>query len=76
MTKRPLIGEKRMEVIHFSTNNIVGRNLSADEMNNGDLLLIRTRQTANPDKAKPPETFVVSSEERHGLMEYLNSHPE
>lgn len=60
-----------MKVVHFSTNNEVGINLSVDELKNGNLLIIRTVQTANPEKACPPELFTVRAEERHSLMEYL-----
>ncbi len=61
-----------MEVIHFSTNNEVGINLSAEEVEGGDLMLLRTHQTANPRLAKPPEPFIIRAEERHAVMEYLN----
>jgi hypothetical protein len=59
-----------MESVHFSTNNVVGINLNADEQPNGDLLLLRVFQSATAPQ--DPESFVLRSEERHGLMEYLN----
>lgn len=61
-----------MKVIHFSTNNEVGINLSVSENLNGDLFLVRCFQTANPKLTKPPETFLIRAEERHSVMEYLN----
>ena len=61
-----------MKVIHFSTNNSVGINLSVEEKENGDLLFIRVFQTASPKKTKPPELFALRAEEKHAVMEYLN----
>ncbi len=59
-----------MENIHFSTNGVIGINLSGEEQPNGDLRLLRVTQSATAPRA--PEMFTVRAEERHGLMEYLN----
>ena len=59
-----------MKVIHFSTDNVTGINLSAERQENGDVSVIRTFQSAIG--RCPPETFTIRAEERHALMEYLS----
>jgi len=61
-----------VEVIHFSTNNRIGINLSVGESEKGDLLLCRTFQTSVTLLAKSSETFTLRAEERHAVMEYLS----
>lgn len=60
-----------MEVIHFDTDGVVGINLSGEELDNGDIRLIRVYQTADPSKTQTPELFFVRKEELEDLNQYL-----
>ena len=61
----------KMQIVHFSTNNQVGINLSVQEQPNGDLFIIRTFQTPVPDEIHVPKSFTLRAEEKHGLLKYL-----
>jgi len=58
-----------METIHFSTDGVVGVNLSVQEESNGDLWLLRVYQSAT--EPKEPDVFCLRAEERQDLRDYL-----
>jgi hypothetical protein len=60
-----------METIHFSSDGVVGVNLSVEEQRNGDLRLVRVYQSASDPRA--PDLFTVRAAERHELLAYLHS---
>ena len=58
-----------METIHFSTDGVVGINLSVQEQSNGDLRLLRVYQSAI--KPREPDVFCLRAQERQDLRDYL-----